>query len=435
MTTARTGEAAPCFCAGSPRGRDAAQIAGWGRVSLFGTWSRDSQPGAPGTTFSEVTASATLRSPSNDEGGFEYGFDLRGSAYPSTEGRSTRSSIYDAYFGGRLPGGSLGFRLGQMWLNEMGGLGSFAGALLSYRQPSMGALGRLRAGIFAGLEPKILDVGYEKDIRKFGGFLALDGANNRSHVLGYVTIRDAGMTERSVLTTTNFIPIGKEFFLYQAAEYDLQKPGGLAKGGLNYFFANVRYSPIPLLELQGLYHHGRSIDARTLTQDQLNGRPVDARTIEGFLFESAGGRVTVKVLPSLRIYAGYSRERDNQNDRPYGRTTLGLYCSDLFHSGLDLTVSDNRSNRTGGSYDSWYVSLGHNFGPKVYVSADYSTSLSVLDIVAGGVTVESRPRTKRFALSGNANLSRHFSLLLTGEDLRQDASTGRRVLLGFVYRF
>ena len=413
----------------------AAQSNGWGRVSLFGTWSRDSQPGSPDTNFSEVTASATLRSPSADAGGFEYGFDIRGSAYPSTEGRSTRSSIYDAYVGGRLPGGALGLRLGQMWLSELGGLGSFAGALLSYRQPGEAPANRLRAGIFGGLEPKILDVGYEKDIRKFGGYVALDGTGSRSHVLGYITIRDAGMTERSVLTMTNFIPIGKTFFLYQAAEYDVQKPGGLAKAGLNYLFANVRYSPIPLLEIQGLYHHGRSIDARTLSQDQLNGRPVDSRTVEGFLFESAGGRVTVRVLPSLRIYAGYSRERDNQNDRPYGKTTLGLFCSDVFHSGLDLTVSDNRSNRTGGSYDSWYASLGHNLGTKVYISADYSTSLSVLDIVSGGVTVETRPKTRRFGLSGNANLGRHFSLLLTGEELRQDSSTDRRVLIGLVYRF
>jgi len=323
-----------------------------------------------------------------------------------------------------------------MWLNELGGLGQIAGGLVSYRQESPWAIGRVRAGIFGGLEPKILDVGYEKDIRKYGGFLALDGGNNRSHVLGWVRIRDAGMTERSVLTTTNFIPIGKEFFLYQAAEYDLQKPGGLGKGGLNYLFANVRYSPIPLLELQGLYHHGRSIDARSLTQDQLNGRPIDSRAIEGFLFESAGGRITIKILPTLRIYGGYSRERDNRDDHPYGRATLGFFTSNVLGSGFDLTVTDNRSDRTGGKYDAWYASLGHNIGSKVYLSADYSTSLSVLSFTGSdGVTIETRPKTKRYGLSGNANLSRHFSLLLTGEELRQDSTKDLRLLLGLVFRF
>ena len=409
---------------------------GWGRVSLFGSWSRTTQPGSSGDTFTDVSASLALRSSPADEVGAEYAVDLRGATFPSASERDNEYSIYDAWVGASIPGGALGLRAGQMWLNELGSLGSFAGVLLRYRQPEAWGIGRWRAGLFGGLEPKILQAGYEKGIRKFGGFLALDGDNARSHVLGYARIQNAGKTERSVLTMTNFIPVGRTFFLYQGAEYDLEKPGGLGRSGLNYLFVNLRYSPFSRLELQALYHHGRSIDARTISEDLRNGRPVDAATIEGFLFESKGGRVTLEVLPSVRLIAGYSRERDNQNDTAYGRTTFGLWAADVFRSGFDVTVSDSRSNRPGGGYDSWYASLGRNFGGRFYVSADYSTSLSILQFTnADGVVVQTQPRSRRYSLYGLWNVDRHFSLMLTGERDREDAVTGNRVLLGLVYRF
>jgi len=243
------------------------------------------------------------------------------------------------------------------------------------------------------------------------------------------------MTERSVLTLTNFIPAGNTFFLYQGAEYDVEKPGGLARAGLNYLFANVRWAPAPWVELQGLFHHGRSVDARTITQDQLNGIPVDARTIEGFLFDSAGGRITFRITPNFNVYAGYSRERDNRDDRPYGRANLGLFAGNVFGSGFDVVVSDYRSDRIGSTFDSWYASLGRNLGPKFYVSADYSTSLSRLTFVSGDVTIQSRPKTKRYSLYGLWNVDRHFSLTLTGEQLRDDTSRSNRILLGLMYRF
>lgn len=422
--------------AGSASPAGAQTTPGYGRISLFGSWSRTSQSGSPSSTFNEAWASLTLRSATADEGGAEYAVDLRGTTFPSASERSNEYSIYDAYVGGSLPGGVIGLRAGQMWLNEMGSLGSIAGLLLQVRPGQPGAAGRLRAGIFGGLEPKILDVGYEKNVRKYGGFLALDGENARSHVIGYARIQDSGMTERSVLTMTNFVPIGRKFFFYQGAEYDLQKPGGAGRSGLNYLFVNARYSPAAPVELQVLYHHGRSIDARTITQDMLNGQPVDSRTAEGFLFESAGARVTVEVLRGTRLIAGYSRERDNQSDSAYGRTTLGLWSSNIFRSGFDVTISDSRSNRPGGAYDSWLVSLGRNLGGRFYVSADYTTSLSILRLYnADGVLVETQPRSKRYSLYGLWNLDRHFSLMLTGERLKEDAVTDNRILLGLAYRF
>jgi hypothetical protein len=409
---------------------------GWGRISLFGSWDRTSASGGLSSDFSVGTASLTLRSASADDGGAEYAVDLRGAAYPSGGGRSNEWSIYDAWVGGRLPQGVLGLRLGQMWINELGSLGSVAGALIHYQQPEAGAAGRLRAGVFGGLEPEILQPGYARDVRKYGGFLALDGENARTHVVGYTQIRDLRVTERSVVTMMNFVPIGRKFFLYQAAEYDIAKPGGLGKSGLNYLFANVRYAPSAWLEIQGLYHHGRSIDARTISQDILNGRPVDARTIEGFLFESVGGRLTFSVAPSLRVFGGYSRERDNGSDRPYGRTTAGIWASDVFGTGVDVSLSDSRSNRPGTTYDSWYASIGRNIGSRFYLSADYSTSLSVLRFQGpDGVSIVSQPRSRRVSLYALWNVDRHFSVTAAGERLREDNSTDDRVRLGLVLRF
>ncbi len=53
----------------------------------------------------------------------------------------------------------------------------------------------------------------------------------------------------------------------------------------------------------------------------------------------------------------------------------------------------------------------------------------------GGVTVTTRPKTKRSSLNGNWNLSRHFSVFFTAEELRDDTSRDLRGMLGLNYRF
>jgi len=94
----------------------------------------------------------------------------------------------------------------------------------------------------------------------------------------------------------------------------------------------MRFVPVRRVELQGSYHHGLSIDARTLTDNQLNGRPIDPRLLDGFLFESLVGRVSVDVFSTLRVYAGYGREKGNNQDQTANRVTLGLYASDVLRS-------------------------------------------------------------------------------------------------------
>ena len=224
-------------------------------------------------------------------------------------------------------------------------------------------------------------------------------------------IRDANLTERSVLTTTNYVPVGQRVFVYQSAEIDLQGPAGQSGGGLTYFFVNARASATKQVELQGTYHRGRSIDTRTITIDQLNGRPVPLKSLEGLLFESASGRVTVQVIHGVRVFAGYGRDKNNRDSDTTGRFTAGGYASSLLRSGVDLTVSLSRIDRGApGSYNSWFFSLGRSLGRRVYLSGEYSSSLSVIRFTrSDGVIVETRPETRRYGVNGNINLTRVFS--------------------------
>lgn len=425
-------------CAGAAASAEA-QNALWGRVALFGNVTQFNDANGGHSTLSQWSAALTLHSPSNVNGGFEYGVDYRGSQYINSD-RANLSSLYDAYVGGRTEGGVFGLRIGQMWLDEIGSLGSVGGALIEIQQKTPSAIGRFRLGLFGGVEPKVQEIGYFDKVKKYGGFIALDGANALRSVLGYVQVKNDTLLERSVVVFNNFIPIGQTFSIYEAAEYDIAPPAGKGDTGLNYLLINARWAPSRVVEIQALYHYGLSIDARSLTNDQINGQPIDPRLLEGFLFESAGGRVTVSLSPTVRLYAGYAAEKRNKNDAAIGRITGGLFASDLFHSGLDLSVSENRYQRTNGqgNDNALYVSLGRSIGPQVYLTAEYSTSVAFLQFTdSGGVVIVSQPKFQRYALSGVANLSRAFSLLMTLEhvkgDTREDSQS--RALFGVAYRF
>ncbi|HEX7614958.1 MAG TPA: hypothetical protein VF554_06715 [Thermoanaerobaculia bacterium] len=403
----------------------------WGRVFVFGQVMRSKNPDGTTTAYNELNASVTLHTPPRDSDGVDFSIDARGSEYPSVSNRDPRLSIYDAWVGGRIADGHVAVRFGQMYVNDLGSLGGVGGLSLETKA------GKFRLGLFGGLEPKGFDVGYAKDVKKGGAYVAYDGERGWRDVLGFVTIRNQGLAERNVLSTTNFIPIGREFFLYQAAEYDLTGPGGVGSGGLAYLFATARWAPVRAFEVQALYQHGRSIDARSITQDQLAGRPIDAKSLGGFLFDSMGGRVTVEVARGWRVWGGYYQDKNNRDDIRSNRWQFGLSTMNVLKSGFDVFVSDSRTIRPGSSsYDAWYFSLGRSLGSRLYLTLDYSTSLSVLQLTdSGGLTVVNRPSSKRYSLSGIFNLSRAFSVLVTGEQLVDDTTTQNRGLLGLTFRF
>jgi hypothetical protein len=239
------------------------------------------------------------------------------------------------------------------------------------------------------------------------------------------------------LSFTNFVTVRKRLFVYQAAEVDLAGPGGQGKGGLSYFFTNARVEATDRIELQGLFHKGRSIDARSITTDMLNGRPVSSKSLEGMQYQSIGGRLTFRVLKNLRVFGGYSQDKNNRDDVNTDRLTFGMFSSNLFGTGVDLNVTDNRMRRgSESSWDSWYVSLGRNFGSRLYLTGDFTTSLSVFRYTRyDGVVIETRPNTSRFSASGMWALHRRFSLQFTAEHTTDDTYKEFRFLSGLVVRF
>jgi hypothetical protein len=433
----QAGQTAAVTAAPTPIAPKPSLIPRWARVSFFAQGASSSSDGDAASTFSEVVTTLAAESAHRQNGGFQYGLNLRFGAYPSSEDRSQRVSIYDAYVAQGFSDGRILVKGGQMWLTDFGGLGALAGGLFEMRQDWRAKGLRWRVGGFGGVEPKILEAGYVSGITKYGGYFALDGDGARKHVVGYVAVRNQNLTERSVLSFTNYVPAGKSFFLYQAAEVDLAGPGGQGKGHLSYFFVNAHGSPSKAVDVQVTYHRGVSVDARAITDDIINGRPVPAKSLDGFLFQSIGARVTVRLMKTVRVYGGYGQDTNDRAADPTGRLTLGGSVSNLLGTGIDLTVSDYRySSGTSSSYDSWYVSVGRSLGSRVYASGEYNSSLSVLRLTrADGVVIENRPQTKRLGGSAVINLTRTIGLLINADYTTDGPYRESRVLSGLTFRF
>jgi hypothetical protein len=431
------GAQAPGATASPAPARVPSSIPRWARVSFFAQAASTTGVDGSSSSFSEIVTNVSAQSVQHAGNGFEYGLDARFGAYPSTGDRDPRTSVYDAFVAQRLMDGRVLVKAGQMWLNDFGGLGSVGGALVEVRQSADTTRLRWRAGGFGGVEPEIMDAGYVSGVKKFGGYFALDGNGAQRSVVGYVNVRNQNLTERSVLSFTNYIPIHQSVFIYQAAEVDLTGPGGEGSGGLTYFFLNARVTPAKRADIQATYHRGRSIDARSITDDLLNGRPVPAKTLDGFLFESIGARLTVEVARGFRVFAGYGQDKNDRDADPMDRVSFGVYSSNLFGTGVDVNVTDYRYKRgSASSYDSWYVSAGRSVGSRLYLSGEYTTSLSVLRYAReDGFIVESRPQTDRFGASANIYLSRTLSLLVVADYTRDEGYKETRLLSGLSVRF
>ena len=373
--------------------------------------------------------------PDAEGSGLEYAIDLRHSA-SSNATRPARVSIYDAYVGGRFLAGRARVRAGEVWLTDLGGLGALAGGVVEFKQPLHASrLGRLRIAGFGGFEPEPYQVGNVDGVRKVGAFGVLEGGAGRRHVLGYVHLVNHGLVERSVLTTTTFLPVHAKYFVYQAAEYDLVGPAKQGTGGLTYFMLNAHAAATDRIDLQGLYHRGRSIDTRAITDDILAGRPLRDGALTALLFASAGGRVSVRLTRTMRVDGGYTRDQNNRDSAPTGRVNLGGSTSDLAGSGVDVTVTGSRISRPNGRYSSLYLSAGRRAGARWYLSFDYSSSVSIVQFTrSDGITIETRPSTKQAGVSGIYNVGRHVAVTFTGERTSDQSVSDVRLLAGLTYR-
>ncbi|MEK6631185.1 MAG: hypothetical protein AABY89_10670, partial [Acidobacteriota bacterium] len=119
------------------------------------------------------------------------------------------------------------------------------------------------------------------------------------------------------------------------------------------------------------------------------------------------------------------------------RLTFGVFSSNLFGTGLDLNVSDYRYDRgSSSSFDSWYVSVGRSAGSRVYLSGEFSSSLSVLRFTqSNGIVIENKPATRRLGGTSLIHLSKTLSLLGTVEHTTGDSYNENRFMTGLTYRF
>ena len=406
-----------------------------GRFALFTSWAQRSYAAGADTDYTEIIANLSFSGGGQPGSIFEYVVDSRVATYPSSS-RDERISLYEAYIGFHSRDRQWNVRLGQMWLHELGGLGSVGGIFAEYRQPRPTTIGRWRVGLFAGLELATYDLEYLEDIEKGGAYVALDGDHGRQHILGYVLVRNQGLTERSVVVFSNFIPVGRSFRLYQALEYDTEGPAGVGDPELSYFMANLNYRISSVFGIQGTYHKGRSINARTITEDIIAGRPVPPEALQRLLFES--GRVRLMVRPSrnISLWVGYGNDRNNDDDPTAKRFNAGFSARRILGSGADLNLSMTRTDRGEDTYDSKWASLGYSFGPRVYVSLEYRDTLSVFHLSRGdGETIEIRPNSEMYSLNSNINLGRRFSLQLQLEYLDHSDFEEKRLLTGLMVRF
>ena len=133
--------------------------------------------------------------------------------------------------------------------------------------------------------------------------------------------------------------------------------------------------------------------------------------------------------------AGYARDRNNRDSAATGRITVGGSVSDVVRTGIDATVSESWIRRPTGQYQSRYISAGRRVGSAVYVSADYTTSLSIARFTrSDGITVETRPRTRQLSTSAVVTLNRNLSLVTMLDYTRDDVQTDIRVHSGLTMR-
>jgi len=186
----------------------------------------------------------------------------------------------------------------------------------------------------------------------------------------------------------------------------------------------MRFVPVRRVELQGSYHHGLSSTPARLTDNQPERAPDRPAPARWFLFESLVGRVSVDVFSTLRVYAGYGREKGTTRTRRRTGSRSGLRVDVLAPD--SICGRDNRiSHLTGAAGITTPVRLPRSsIGRSVYLTVEYDTSVSIVRFTdSGGVIVESQPKTRRYALTSVCpHLPAHLPAPDT-EDLRDNTPT------------
>jgi len=144
----------------------------------------------------------------------------------------------------------------------------------------------------------------------------------------------------------------------------------------------------------------------------------------------------VTPIARVSLFAGRYQDKTNREDRPANRTTIGGNAMNVGDSGFDVAASLTRNERTSGNYRSHYVSLGRQIGRRVYVTGDYTTSLSVIQFSrSDGLIIEERPTNKRLSVTSSINAGSMTTLQFTLDRTWDSSYRELRLLTGIAYRF
>ena len=169
-----------------------------------------------------------------------------------------------------------------------------------------------------------------------------------------------------------------------------------------------------------------------LTDDVLNGRPLTPQAVDGLRYETVGGRVSVKVVRDVEVYGGYARDRNNRDDA----ADRARHDRRLRHATCSTPASTCRARTRGSIARPGPIIPGISrsaaaSAARVYVSGDYSTSLAVVRFLrSDGVTIETRPWTRRLSGNVSATLNRQFSLIGVVDYTMDEGMNDLRVMTG-----
>ena len=245
--------------------------------------------------------------------------------------------------------------------------------------------------------------GLRPDVQKFGGYVVFDGEGARRHSVGYVRVGHASV--RNGRCDHDEFPADRPEGLHVSGRRVRHPgPGRCGHKGLD-LLATPTPGSLPTIDWSSrapTTAGGRSTCGAE-RRISCSGRPINQVALDGLLYETLGGRATVKSFRGVRVYAGYSQDRNNRDtDADGSRRWSAATRRTSRGSGVDVSASDSLMRRPTGSYHSRYVSVGRQFGRAVYVSGDYSSSLSLVRFSrSDGITVETKPHTTRISGTGN----------------------------------
>lgn len=288
--------------------------------------------------------------------GWTFLLDTRDRVRLNDEGNN-QLILYDVRLIFEKPKNPFFFSVGQMNLYDTAGIGQLLGGIVGFKPIS-----DLMLGGYAGLESNIYVNRLEKDYYKFGLFARYLGKLGKRFSFSYNHIRFSGMTEHQYIYAGCMYPLKKYFVFYGNLEYglgsNLQRDDRLSR-----LFFNMRFDPIPFLDVTAFYSTGRGLDFhRHLLETSQNPTLNDSKLERYYYSRQFGLRMSVKPLQGFRLFLS-RQEREQKDDNIRNHTWLfGFSALNILNTSISAhgNYAGNRGEIS--ESDSYYISFSKDFG-------------------------------------------------------------------------